>query len=263
MTSFGCQGGEDNAKWRMISRILCAALFFVLSGSLQAEEIFVSAAASLTDALKEIAPRFEKESGVKVVLNFGASSLLAKQIEEGAPADVFISADEAQMDRLQKQIALETRRDLLTNILVLVVRQDSTLRLEKLADLSGNAVTRIALADPKSVPAGVYAREVLMKAKLWDAIATKIVPAENVRATLAVVEAGNADAGFVYKTDAMTSTKVRVALEIPAEFAPKIVYPMAVLANAANPAPATKFLEFLKTEQSAQTFRRLGFGLAP
>lgn len=247
----------------MTARYLCVALALLLSASAQADEVFVSAAASLTDAMKEIGGRFEKETGTKVTLNFGASSLLAKQIEEGAPADVFVSADEAQMDRLQKQIAGETRRDLLTNKLVVVVRQDVTVRLEKLEDLGSSAVTRIAIADAKAVPAGVYAREVLMKAKLWDALQSKTVPAENVRAALAVVESGNADAAFVYKTDAMSSPKVRIAFEIPPDLAPKIVYPMAVLSSSTHRAMAEKFLAFLKSKESAQTFHRLGFGSAP
>ena len=182
------------------------ALAAAMAMSALADEIFVSSAASLTDALKEVAARFEKQTGTKVVLNFGASSLLARQIEENAPVDVFISADEAQMDRVQKEIAPESRTDLLTNKLVVIVRQDSALHLDNLEDLVKPECGRIALADSKAVPAGVYAREVLTKAGLWEKVEAKVVPTENVRATLAVVEVGNADAGFVYKTDAMTSS---------------------------------------------------------
>ena len=190
----------------MPARFLSVIILLLLTVSARADELFVSAAASLTDAMKDIGGRFEKQTGTKVTLNFAASSLLAKQIEEGAPADIFVSADEAQMDRLQKQIAPQTRRDLLTNKLVVVERQDAKLPLDKLDDLQSSAISRIAIADPKAVPAGVYAREVLTKKKLWDSLQSKIVPAENVRATLAVVEAGNADAAFVYKTDAMISS---------------------------------------------------------
>ena len=190
----------------MPARFLSVIIPLLLTVSARADELFVSAAASLTDAMKDIGGRFEKQTGTKVTLNFAASSLLAKQIEEGAPADIFVSADEAQMDRLQKQIAPQTRRDLLTNKLVVVERQDAKLPLDKLDDLQSSAISRIAIADPKAVPAGVYAREVLTKKKLWDSLQSKIMPAENVRATLAVVEAGNADAAFVYKTDAMISS---------------------------------------------------------
>jgi len=242
---------------------LLIALFFASATtiSLHAEELLVSAAASLTDALKEIGAKFEKESNTKVVFNFGASSMLARQIEEGAPADVFVSADEAQMNRLQNKIAPATRCDLLTNILVVIARKDSAQNLSQLSDLAKPEVTRIVIADPQGVPAGVYAKEVLTKAKLWEKIEPKVAPTENVRATLAVVEAGNADAGFVYKTDAMISARVRIALEVPAEFAPKIVFPAAIVAGSRHQDQAQRFLAFLKTEEAGQIFRRLGFGI--
>lgn len=244
-------------------RVLIVLLFTsVASIPLHAEELFVSAAASLTDALKEIGAKFEKESNTKVVFNFGASSMLARQIEEGAPADVFVSADEAQMNRLKNKITPATRCDLLTNILVVIARKDSQQNLGQLSDLTKSEVARIAIADPQAVPAGVYAKEVLTKAKLWEKIEPKIVPTENVRATLAAVEAGNADAGFVYKTDAIISAKVRIALEIPAEFAPKIVYPAAILTDSRHQDLAQQFLAFVKTQESRQIFQRLGFGIA-
>lgn len=230
--------------------------------SAQADELFVSAAASLTDAMKEISAHFEKGSGTKVTLNFGASSALARQMEEGAPVDVFVSADEAQMDRVAKLLAPGTRQDLLTNTLVIIARKDSDVRVEKLSDLTNPKIGRIAIADPKAVPAGVYAHEVLTKAGLWEKIESNIVPAENVRATLAVVESGNAGAGFVYKTDALVSSKVRIVMEIPAEIAPKIVYPMAILQNTAHRETATRFLAFLKSPEAAEVFQRAGFGLA-
>ena len=243
-------------------RLLFAVLFTLTTAiPLHAEQLFVSAAASLTDALVDIGAKFEKESNTKVVFNFGASSMLARQIEEGAPADVFISADEAQMNRLQNKIEPATRFDLLTNILVVIARKDSAQNLSQLSDLIKPEVTRIVIADPQGVPAGVYAKEVLTKAKLWDRVEPKIAPTENVRATLAVVEAGNADAGFVYKTDAMSSAKVRVVLEIPAEFAPKIVYPVAIVAGSPHQDQAQRFLTFLKTEEAGKIFRRLGFGI--
>ena len=246
-----------------MSRLLIALVFASATAiPLHADDLFVSAAASLTDALKEIGAKFEKESNTKVVFNFGASSMLARQIEEGAPADVFLSADEAQMNRLQNKIVSATRTDLLTNILVVIARKDSAQNLSQLSDLAKPEITRIAIADPQAVPAGVYAKEVLTKAKLWNTIEPKIAPTENVRATLAVVEAGNADTGFVYKTDAMISAKVRIALEIPAEFAPKIVYPAAIVADSRHQEQAQRFLAFLKNEEAGQVFRRLGFGLA-
>jgi molybdate transport system substrate-binding protein len=245
----------------MIRLLVALAFASATAIPVHAEDLLVSAAASLTDALKEIGAKFEKASNTKVVFNFGASSMLARQIEEGAPADIFLSADEAQMNRLQNKIVPTTRADLLTNVLVVIARKDSAQSLSQLSDLAKPEVTRIAIADPQAVPAGVYAKEVLIKAKLWDKIEPKIAPTENVRATLAVVEAGNADAGFVYKTDSMISATVRIALEIPAEFAPKIVYPAAIVARSKHQEQAQRFLAFLKTEEAGQVFRRLGFGI--
>jgi len=245
----------------MIRSLIALVVASATAFSLHAEELFVSAAASLTDALKEIGAKFEKESNTKVVFNFGASSMLARQIEEGAPADIFFSADEAQMNRIQNKIAPATRCDLLTNVLVVIVGKDSAQKLSQLSDLAKPEVTRIGIADPRAVPAGVYAKQVLTQAKLWEKIEPKIAPTENVRATLAVVEAGNADAGFVYKTDAMISGKVRVALEIPSKFAPKIVYPAAIVADSRHQDEAQRFLAFLKTEEAGQIFRRSGFGV--
>jgi len=242
-------------------RYFSFALPAAMGTSALAGEIFVSSAASLTDAVKELAARFEKQTGTKVVLNFGASSLLARQIEENAPVDVFISADEAQMDRVQKEIAPETRTDLLTNKLAVIVRKDSALHLDNLEDLVRPECSRIALADSKAVPAGVYAREVLAKAGLWEKVESKVVPTENVRATLAVVEVGNADAGFVYKTDAMTSHFVRLGLEVPPELSPRIVYPVAILGSSTHRDEAARFLAYLKSPEAVEVFERLGFGI--
>jgi molybdate transport system substrate-binding protein len=240
-------------------------LFMTLAmiASVNADELLVSAAASLTDAMKEIGARHEKQTGDKLLFNFGGSSLLARQIEEGVPADVFASADEAQMDRLEKAGRLErgTRCDLLTNALVIVARQDSPLQINSVADLASSNVSRIAIADPQSVPAGLYARQLLANAGIWERVRDKIVPAENVRAALAVVEAGNADLGIVYTTDAAASGATRVLFNAPAELSPKITYPVAVMANSAHSGAAKRFLTFLKSSEAAQIFQRAGFGV--
>lgn len=246
----------------MLRYLLCLMLATTPAWPVRADEMFVSAAASLTDALKDLAARFEKQAGTKVVLNFAASALLARQIEENAPVDVFISADEAQMDRVQKQVAPETRTDLLTNKLVIIVRKDFAFHLDNLNDLAAPECRRIALADPNAVPAGVYAREVLTKAGLWEKVKSKVVPTENVRATLTVVEVGNADAGFVYKTDAMISHSARLALEVPPELSPRIVYPVAILENSTHREQAARFLDYLKSSEAEGVFQRLGFGIA-
>jgi molybdate transport system substrate-binding protein len=232
--------------------------------SANAQELFVSAASSLTDAMKEIGGRYEKRNPDKIVFNFGASSLLARQIEEGVPADVFVSADEAQMDRLDRSGRIErgTRRDLLTNALVIVVRKDSPLAINDVSEIAGANISRIALADPQSVPAGIYAREFLIKAKVWERVRDRVVPAENVRAALAVVEAGNADLGIVYITDATLSNVIRIAFRVAPEMAPRIVYPGAIIANSSHREAATRFLTFLRSNEAAEIFQKAGFGIA-
>jgi len=165
-------------------------------------EVNVYAAASLTDVLKEIAANYEKQSSDKIVFNFGASSLLARQIIEHAPANIFFSADEAKMDELQKAglIANETRRDLLSNSLVIIVPNDSNLAISSPDQLVGKT-GKIAIADPRAVPAGIYTKAYLSGIGLWEKLESKMVPTENVRAALAAVESGNVDAGlFIRQT---------------------------------------------------------------
>ena len=241
-------------------------LFPVLLGlnrDLFAAELTVHAAASLSDVLKEIATAYEKESSDKIQLNFGASSILERQIEEGAPGDLFLSADEAKMDALEKKALLTpgTRRALLSNSLVIVVRRDSRLVPHSAADLTLPAYRKLALAEPHTVPAGIYAREYLMKLKIWDALESRIVPTESVRAALAAVESGNVEAGFVYKTDALISPRLKVAVEIPAADAPKISYPVAVLKSSRDPARAQRFEEYLASPAARVIFIKFGFAV--
>ncbi|HEV2692953.1 MAG TPA: molybdate ABC transporter substrate-binding protein [Verrucomicrobiae bacterium] len=229
--------------------------------TLQAAEITVFAAASLTDSLKAIATTYEKQSGDKIVFNFGASSTLARQIEEGAPADIFFSADDAKMDDLAKKSLIDpaTRKSRLGNVLVVVVPSASTLEIKAASDLTNAAVGKIALADTKAVPAGVYAKAWLEKQQVWAAVESKVVPTENVRGALAAVESENAEAGVVYKTDAGISKKVKVAYEVPAADAPKITYPLALIKESKQPDGAKKFLDYLGSEQAGQVFQRFGF----
>lgn len=226
-----------------------------------ASDITVFAAASLTDSLKRIASDYEKQTGNKVQLNFGASSTLARQIEEGAPADLFFSADEARMNELQGRGLLVngTRETCLSNSLVVVVASDSKLNIHSAKDLANADVQHVALADPKAVPAGVYSREYLEKTGLWQTIEPKVVPAENVRAALAAVESGNVEAGMVYKTDAAISKKVRVACEVPPKDGPPISYPVAVLKESEHPDDAKAFEKFLEGPDAGQIFERYGF----
>ena len=226
-----------------------------------AAELHVFAAASLTDALKELAPEYEKATGDKLVLNLGASSTLARQIQEGAPADLFLSADEAKMDGLEKRKLLlpGTRKSVLSNTLAVVVPADSSLRISGPADLASSSIRALALAEPQTVPAGIYAKEYLRRKGLWSKVIDRVIPTENVRAALAAVEAGNADAGIVYKTDAAISKRVKIVYEVPRAESPKISYPFAVLAGSERKEAARKLLDWLHSPSALAVFRKYGF----
>ncbi len=244
----------------MKTQAILAAVWFLLAGlPLQGATVMVFAAASLTDSLKEIAAAYEKQGRDKVRFNFAASSILARQIEEGAPTDLFFSADEGRMDGLKDYILKETRKSKLSNVLVIVVAADSASPIRTAKDLADPKIKRIALADPKTVPAGIYARTYLEKAQLWAALEAKVVPTDNVRAALAAVESGNVEAGMVYKTDAAISKKTKVACEIPREEGPDISYPMAVLKASRQPEAAKRFLQYLDSAEAAKVFEKFGF----
>jgi len=250
-----------------MKRLLQIAVLFLLINATQigAVEIQVAAAASLTDALKEIGGAYEAATGDKAIFNLGASSTLARQIEEGAPADVFLSADEAKMDALAAKglVAPNTRRDLLANCLVVVVLNESPLKIETPAALAGEAIKHLALGETQTVPAGIYAREFLTRAGLWEKVQSRVLPCDNVRAALAVVESGNAEAGVVYKTDAAISKKVRVAYEVPAGQSPVITYPGAVLNGSKHPEAGKKFLDYLVSDAARKVFAKFGFRPVP
>ena len=233
--------------------------------SLRAADLNVFAAASLSDALKEIAKTYESASGDKLHFNLAASSTLALQIKQGAPADVFFSADEAKMDDLAKAglVVAGTRRSLLSNTLVIVVSADGGAAVSTPADLAKPAVGRVALAEPQTVPAGIYAKEYLQKVGLWKKIIDKVVPTENVRACLAAVESGNVEAGIVYKTDALISKKVKIAYDVAVADGPKISYPLAVLKDSKNQEGARKFADYLASPEAGAVFTKYGFLPAP
>lgn len=249
-------------KTRSLFAFLITALFAL---SLHAVELNVFAAASLSDALKEIAKTYEPASGDKLHYNFAASSALARQIKEGAPADVFFSADEAKMDDLAKGnlITADTRVSLLSNTLVIVVNADRGAVIATPGDLANASIGKIALAEPESVPAGIYAREYLQKIDLWKKVSRKVVPTENVRACLSAVEAGNADAGIVYKTDALISKKVKIAYEVTVAEGPRISYPLAVVKDSKNAEAARKFAAHAASPEARAVFVKYGFLPAP
>jgi len=226
--------------------------------SAPAEELNLFAASSLTDALKEVGQGFEKGTGHIVVFNLGGSNDLARQIKAGAPADVFFSADKAQMDRLQAEglVRAGERMDVLSNVLVTVVPLASSARLSGPGDL--RTVKRLALADPQAVPAGVYARTWLESIGLWAVLKGRIIPTLDVRAALSAVEAGNVDAGIVYRTDAAMSRGVRVAFEVPRDQGPAIVFPVAPIAGSRKRATG-ELVRYLTSTRAREVYRRHGF----
>lgn len=230
----------------------------------QSSSITVSAAISLKDSLDEVGHLYAtRHPAAKVAFNYGGSGTLGRQIEQGAPVDVFFSAAEKEMDDLATQglVATETRRDIVANSLVLITPASSTM-VRGFEDLSRLQVSAIALGEPETVPAGMYARQTLEHMGFFAAIQKKIVYAKDVRAVLTYVETGNADAGFVYGTDALTSKKVRVVATAPADSHDPIVYPAAVLKNSKNAAAAREFVGFLEGPEARAAFGKYGFAPA-
>jgi molybdate transport system substrate-binding protein len=237
--------------------ILCAH-----SGSpVRADEILVAAAASLTDVLGDVGKAYQTKSTHKILLTLGPSNVLARQIDQGAPVDIFFSADTAQLDFLDKNHRLEpgSRKNLLSNQLVIVVPARSNISIATAKDLLKTEVGKIALADPAAVPVGVYARKYLTDEGLWDKVQSKIVPMLDVRATLASVESANAEAGFVYKTDAAISNKVKIVYQVPLDKGPKIVYPVAIVRDSKKKDAARDFMNYLLSPGGKATFKKFGF----
>jgi len=230
-----CSGGADNTKGPV-----------------------VLAASSLQEAISDAADAWAAQGHPAPSLSFAASSALARQIEGGAPADLYLSADEDWMDHLQQAglIRPETRSDLLTNSLVLIAPKGS-----EPPPAPDGAPQRIALADPEAVPAGRYAKAALENLGEWQAVEPGVVPAENVRAALALVERGEVPLGIVYATDAMASDKVEIRRRFPEESHPPIRYPVAILASSTSP-DAQAFLDFLHTPEAQEIFAARGFGSA-
>lgn len=225
-------------------------------------EIYVSAAASLTDALQNIGRKYEAENpSVKIIYNFGSSGALQTQIEQGAPADVFVSAAPKQMDDLEeKGLLLEgSRHDLLANEVVLIVPKDSPLDISSLSDLAGTAVGKIALGEPQGVPVGQYAGQIFKSLGIEAEVNTKAVYASDVRQVLAWVESGEADCGLVYATDAAVSDKVRVLLTAPPGSHKEVVYPLAILSATQQETAVRAFAEYLDREPAKNIFKEYGF----
>jgi molybdate transport system substrate-binding protein len=254
---------------RALARRLVVALVVIASAALGAlpaaadpPPVTVFAAASLKNALDDIGAAYQAKTGAVAHFSYGASSALARQIEQGAPADIFISADADWMDYVaqRKLIVAASRRDLLTNHLALIAPAGSAV---KLAVRSGAPLARalgdgrLAIAGPE-VPAGKYGRASLQALGVWDSVKDRLAPAENVRSALAFVALGEAPLGIVYDTDAMTEPRVKIVGLFPDASHPRIVYPVALLAAPSNP-NARKFLRFVEGPEMAAVFRKHGF----
>ena len=236
-----------------------ACLFIGCSG----EELVIFGAMSLADALTEVSQRFGAARNVKVYCNFAGSSALQRQIEKGAPADVFVSASPIQMDALQQKglIYADSRRGVLNNRLVLVAPVNRSVSLTDVGMLVQDSIGRIAIGEPNSVPAGIYGREALAQLGVWDAVQPKLIPTADVRSTLAYVESGEVDVGVVYQTDAAISKKVKIIYQFPDSSHSPIVYPAAVLQDTGRKVLAQAFLEYLQTAEVTAIFEKYGFSV--
>jgi molybdate transport system substrate-binding protein len=245
-------------------RLLYVLLLLLPAFAAQAQEVTVFAAASLTDAMQDISAKWMAAGHRKLVLSFGASSTLARQIEQGAPANVFASADEKWMDYLagKELIVADTRKDLLGNDLVLVVSADKPMHvtISKSFDLMAllGADGRLATGDPAHVPVGIYAEQALKNLGMWDGISPRLARTEDVRGALLLVERGEAPAGIVYATDAAVSKSVMIAGTFPADSHDPVSYPFAVTKSGDN-AEARALLTFLSSAPARAVFAKRGF----
>ncbi len=254
-------------KRRSFQSILWVSLFFVVLIAAcvpqTAEEVItVSAAASLQEVLEAISPTFTTaHPNISVSYNFGSSGALLQQIEQGAPADVFISAATKQMDALSAKglILPDSRQTLVSNRLVLIAPVTSQLEITDLAQLKTADIKHFAIGEFRSVPAGQYAEEALKKLGLFDALKPKFVFGNSVRSVLSAVESGNAELGMVYATDAALSEGVRVCTIAPASTHSPIVYPIAVVKDSPHAEAAQAFIQFLSAEPAQMVFEEFGF----
>ena len=245
-------------NWKLLAVALVTAFS---TGTATAAEIIVSAAASLTNAFSDIGKDYEKANpGQKVNFNFGSSGALLQQIARGAPVDVFASADQETMDRAGKRnlIVRTSRHDIVRNTVVVIVPRGAKAAPKSLEGLQDSGITRLAISNPESVPVGKYSKQALEAAGLWDAVEEKSLNTQNVRQSLDYVARGEADAGFVYATDAaIMPDKVEVAFEVPTNT--PILYPIAAVKGGGNENFALKFIAYVRSDAGQKVLARYGF----
>lgn len=248
---------------RMLLGFLLLALLIVpqVAQADQRTTLAVCAAMSLKDAMTELKDRYEtRHPEMMLEINFASSGALQKQIEQGAPAELFLSAGQTQMDALEAQnlIVKQSRCDLLGNVLVLIVAKEKQQQIKGFDDLVKNA-SNFAMGHPESVPAGRYGKQTLVKLGLWDQLEDRMVLAKNVRAVLAYVDSGNADAGLVYRTDTLTLQSAVIAADAPENTHAPIIYPAALVANGKHPEESRQFLTYLKSAEADEVFSHYRF----
>lgn len=241
--------------------VLLLVLFFSTSFAREKAEIFVSAASSLKDVFTKLGSDFENRHKVKVLFNFAGSGQLKTQIENGAPVDVFASASSVDMDYLEKKDLLlpGTRNDFARNEIVLAQNINSKFKIDKIADLEKTEIKRIALGNPQTVPAGRYAKEVLVNAKSFEILKPKMIYGETVRQVLDYIVLGEVDAGFVFASDVFNNKKVNVVLRIPHDQHSPIIYPIAVIKSSKNQTHANAFISFIHSKENQGIFEKYGF----
>lgn len=260
-------------KWHLVLLLLVLSIFLVSCNDDESTnsdnteqdeepiELFVSAAASLTDVMDELKEVYEADNNVKLTFNFAGSGKLAQQVQQGAPVDVFISANENWMDTLMKEelIMEDTKVEVTGNKLVLIVDEDSDIEYTSFDQIDSEQLANIAVGNPESVPAGEYTEAVLKSLDKWEDIQTKIVYAKDVRQVLTYVETGNADIGFVYESDALSSDQVNVLAEADTSLHEEIIYPGAVTTDSEQIEEGKKFLEFMLSDQTEEILSSYGF----
>ncbi|MEM9922635.1 MAG: molybdate ABC transporter substrate-binding protein [Cyanobacteria bacterium P01_D01_bin.50] len=226
-------------------------------------ELTVSVAASMQDAMKEVASFYQKEHpNTKIIYNFASSGTLTQQIKQGAPVDILISANEKFMDELgTKNLLLpKTRKNLLKNDIVLIMpKKGNVVNISNFQQLTSTNIKRFSIGEPESVPAGGYAKQVLTSLKIYSQLKPKTVFAKNVRQVLSYVELGNVDAGIVYATDAKISNQVKVVASAPENTHKPIVYPVAAIQRTQNPETAKEFIQFINSDRAKDAFTKYGF----
>jgi molybdate transport system substrate-binding protein len=254
---------------RKLHIVLLTALSLFISGCAddsesRKTELTISAAASLREVMEEAGQLYmEQNPGIKIVFNFGGSGSLQQQISQGAPVDLFISAAEDKFDSLLSKKLIDQQHNvkLLRNELVMITQKENK-DINSVESLTSANIERIAMGTAESVPAGMYTKQALLSLQLWEKLEQKVIPAKDVRQVLSYVETGNVDAGFVYKTDALISDKIRIIPLTGKALHDPIVYPVGVVAGTEHPNASIDFFNFLNGQEAMNIFKKYGFKAA-